>query len=56
MGGESARLAAMAGVTSIEHGYFLEEETLDPGGEKGIYYVPTWRSAIFSGNNRASRA
>lgn len=52
MGGESARFAAMAGVTSIEHGYFLEEETLDLMAEKGIYYVPTLAISYFLRNNR----
>ena len=55
MGGESARFAAMAGVTSIEHGYFLEEETLDLMAEKGIYYVPTLAISYFLRNNRGKQ-
>ncbi|MBQ9941541.1 MAG: amidohydrolase family protein [Christensenellaceae bacterium] len=40
-GGLSAKYAAKAGVASVEHGYYLDEETLDIMAEKGIAYVPT---------------
>lgn len=41
MGGLSAKWAAMAGVASIDHGYLLDEETLDIMAEKNVAYVPT---------------
>ncbi|MBQ9941542.1 MAG: amidohydrolase family protein [Christensenellaceae bacterium] len=41
VGGLSAKYAAMAGAASIDHGYYLDEETLDIMAEKGICYVPT---------------
>ena len=41
MGGLSAKWAAMAGADSVDHGYYLDEETLDIMAQKGIAYVPT---------------
>ncbi|MBI9042963.1 MAG: amidohydrolase family protein [Anaerolineaceae bacterium] len=35
------RMAAAAGVDSIEHGNFIDEKTADMMAEKGIYLVPT---------------
>lgn len=40
-GDAAARLAIAAGVDSIEHGSFLEAETLQSMKRKGIYLVPT---------------
>ncbi len=40
-GGEKVRLAAEAGVDSIEHGYYMDEETMDILKEKEILWVPT---------------
>ncbi|MDX1940981.1 MAG: amidohydrolase family protein [Saprospiraceae bacterium] len=40
-GDEGARAAVLAGVTSIEHGTYLSEETLKIMAEKGAYLVPT---------------
>ncbi|WP_410098662.1 amidohydrolase family protein [Streptomyces sp. STR69] len=40
--------AIRGGVTSIEHGYGLDEEALDLAGERGTYVVPTL-STVFAG-------
>ncbi len=37
----AVRLAVQAGVHSVEHGYFVEEETLKLMAEKGVAWVPT---------------
>ncbi|MCJ7624218.1 MAG: amidohydrolase family protein [Anaerolineaceae bacterium] len=38
---ESTRMAAIAGVDTIEHGSFIDEKTGDLMAEKGIIFVPT---------------
>jgi len=40
-GGEGARRAVRAGIDSIEHGAFLDDETLDLMKTHGTYYIPT---------------
>jgi imidazolonepropionase-like amidohydrolase len=40
-GAEGAKRAIRAGVDSIEHGSFLDDEALRMMKEKGTYYVPT---------------
>jgi imidazolonepropionase-like amidohydrolase len=40
-GDEAARIAIAAGVDSIEHGTFLEDDTLAEMKKKGVYLVPT---------------
>lgn len=40
-GRDGIRAAVLAGVTSIEHGIFLDEETAELMVEKGTYFVPT---------------
>lgn len=40
-GNEGARRAVLAGIDSIEHGSFLEEETLDLMRQRGTVFVPT---------------
>jgi imidazolonepropionase-like amidohydrolase len=40
-GGEGARRAIRAGIDSIEHGAFLDDETLDLMKSRGTYYIPT---------------
>jgi imidazolonepropionase-like amidohydrolase len=40
-GAEAAKRAVRAGVDSIEHGSFLDEEALDMMKQHGTYYVPT---------------
>lgn len=46
-GTEAVRRAAEAGADSIEHGYYIDEETMDILSEKGIVWVPT---AVTSAN------
>src|SRR5215470_17143118 len=40
-GNEGAKRAIRAGIDSIEHGSFLEDDALDMMKAKGTYYVPT---------------
>jgi imidazolonepropionase-like amidohydrolase len=40
-GAEGAKRAIRAGIDSIEHGSFLDEEALDLMKQRGTYYVPT---------------
>lgn len=40
-GNEGARRAVLAGVTSIEHGTYLDSETMELMRQKGTYLVPT---------------
>ncbi len=40
-GAEGAKRAIRAGIDSIEHGSFLDDEALDLMKDKGTYYVPT---------------
>jgi len=40
-GNEGAKRAVLAGIDSIEHGSFLQDETLQLMKTKGTYYVPT---------------
>ena len=40
-GAEAAKRAIRAGVDSIEHGSFLDDEALDMMKQHGTYYVPT---------------
>jgi imidazolonepropionase-like amidohydrolase len=40
-GNEGARRAVLAGIDSIEHGSFLEDDTLDLMRQRGTVYVPT---------------
>lgn len=40
-GAEAAKRAIRAGVTSIEHGSFMDDEALDMMKQHGTYYVPT---------------
>jgi imidazolonepropionase-like amidohydrolase len=40
-GAEGAKRAIRAGIDSIEHGSFLDEEALDMMKQRGTYYVPT---------------
>lgn len=41
-GDEGARAAVLAGARSIEHGTYLQDETLKLMKEKGTYFVPTY--------------
>jgi imidazolonepropionase-like amidohydrolase len=40
-GGEGIKLAVEAGVSSIEHGTFIDEEAVKMMKERGVYLVPT---------------
>src|ERR1700726_2967245 len=40
-GNEGAKRAVLAGIDSIEHGSFLQDETLDLMKQRGTYLVPT---------------
>jgi imidazolonepropionase-like amidohydrolase len=40
-GAEAGKRAILAGVDSIEHGTFLNDEDLDMMKQRGTYYVPT---------------
>jgi imidazolonepropionase-like amidohydrolase len=40
-GAEGAKRAIRAGIDSIEHGSFMDDEALDLMKQKGTYYVPT---------------
>jgi imidazolonepropionase-like amidohydrolase len=44
-GAEGAKRAIRAGIDSIEHGSFLDDEALDMMKQKGTYYVPTLMAA-----------
>lgn len=44
-GAEGAKRAIRAGIDSIEHGSFLDDEALELMKEKGTYYVPTLMAA-----------
>lgn len=43
--------ALRGGVTSIEHGYGLDERALDMAGERGVFVVPTL-STVYAGINK----
>ncbi|MFD6288382.1 amidohydrolase family protein [Streptomyces sp. NPDC060205] len=43
--------AILGGVTSIEHGYGLDDRTIDLAGERGIFVVPTL-STVYAGINK----
>lgn len=43
--------AIRGGVTSVEHGYGLDERALDMAGERGVFVVPTL-STVYAGINK----
>jgi imidazolonepropionase-like amidohydrolase len=45
-GAEGAKRAIRAGIDSIEHGSFLDDQALDMMKQKGTYYVPTLMAAV----------
>jgi imidazolonepropionase-like amidohydrolase len=47
-GAEGAKVAIRAGIDSIEHGSFLDDEALALMKEKGTYYVPTAMAVKFT--------
>ena len=46
-GKEGMKRAIIAGVTSIEHGTFMDEEIMDLMKQHGTYYVPTISAGMF---------
>jgi imidazolonepropionase-like amidohydrolase len=48
-GAEGMKRAIRAGVTSIEHGTFMDEETIGLMKKHGTWYVPTLSAGIFVG-------
>lgn len=46
-GAEGMKRAVMAGITSIEHGTFMDDEIIALMKEKGTYYVPTISAGAF---------
>ncbi|WP_243744749.1 metal-dependent hydrolase family protein [Streptomyces hainanensis] len=47
--------AVRGGVTSVEHGYGLDDEACDLAGERGVFVVPTL-STVFDGIDRSKMA
>jgi len=45
--------AIRGGVTSVEHGYGLNDEAIDLAGENGVYVVPTL-STVFDGIDKST--
>jgi imidazolonepropionase-like amidohydrolase len=48
-GAAGAKVAIRAGIDSIEHGSFLDDEALGMMKERGTYFVPTLMAAEYSG-------
>ena len=56
-GADTVRAAVMAGADSIEHGYFVDQETLDIMAEKQTLWVPTLAAVeAFIGRKGGDRA
>ncbi len=49
-GAEGAKVAIRAGIDSIEHGSFLDEEALRMMKQRGTYFVPTLLAGEYVGN------
>lgn len=54
-GAEGAKVAVRAGIDSIEHGSFLDEEALQMMKAKGTYLVPTLMAGEYAGGRKATR-
>jgi imidazolonepropionase-like amidohydrolase len=54
-GAEGAKVAVRAGIDSIEHGSFLDDEALRLMKEKGTYLVPTLLAGEYAGGRKATR-
>lgn len=54
-GAEGAKVAIRAGIDSIEHGSFLDEEALQMMKQKGTYLVPTLMAGEYAGGRKATR-
>jgi len=54
-GAEGAKVAIRAGIDSIEHGSFLDEEAVRMMKERGTYLVPTLMAGEYAGGRKATR-
>jgi imidazolonepropionase-like amidohydrolase len=54
-GAEGAKVAIRAGIDSIEHGSFLDEEALRLMKERGTYLVPTLMAGEYAGGRKSTR-
>jgi imidazolonepropionase-like amidohydrolase len=54
-GAEGAKVAIRAGIDSIEHGSFLDDEAVRMMHEKGTYLVPTLMAGEYAGGRKATR-
>src|SRR4029077_2756691 len=54
-GAEGAKTAVRAGIDSIEHGSFLDDEAIRLMKEKGTYLVPTLLAGEYAGGRKATR-
>jgi imidazolonepropionase-like amidohydrolase len=54
-GAEGAKVAIRAGIDSIEHGSFLDEEALRMMKERGTWLVPTLMAGEYAGGRKAVR-
>ena len=54
-GAEGAKVAVRAGIDSIEHGSFLDDEAVRMMKERGTYLVPTLMAGEYAGGRKATR-
>jgi imidazolonepropionase-like amidohydrolase len=54
-GAEGAKVAIRAGIDSIEHGSFLDDEAVKMMKEHGTYLVPTLMAGEYAGGRKATR-
>ena len=54
-GAEGAKVAIRAGIDSIEHGSFLDDEALRMMKERGTYFVPTLMAGEYAGGRKSTR-
>jgi imidazolonepropionase-like amidohydrolase len=54
-GADGAKVAIRAGIDSVEHGSFLDDEAVRLMHEKGTYLVPTLMAGEYAGGRKATR-
>ena len=54
-GAEGAKVAIRAGIDSIEHGSFLDDEAVRMMQQRGTYLVPTLMAGEYAGGRKATR-
>jgi imidazolonepropionase-like amidohydrolase len=54
-GAEGAKVAIRAGIDSIEHGSFLDDEAVKMMQQRGTYLVPTLMAGEYAGGRKAAR-